>query len=83
MSKIRSKLNGLSQTEREAGIREIIVFFKKERDEEIGVIAAEVVLDFFLEHIGKSLYNQGLFQAKMMLQKRFEDLEVDLDLLFK
>lgn len=35
----------------------IIGFFQHERDEEIGVIAAQEVLDFFSDHLAPVVYN--------------------------
>ncbi|PLW80248.1 DUF2164 domain-containing protein [Candidatus Woesearchaeota archaeon] len=62
-------------------IDEIILFFKNERDEEIGVIAAETILDFFIEKLSKDSYLKGVEDSKNLLKKTMEDLEINLDTL--
>lgn len=63
-------------------IREIVDYFNAERDEEIGVLAAEEILDFFLEAVGKDIYNKAVEDAKVTVKKGLENLEVDLEVLF-
>lgn len=79
----KGPLNMLSKESRQTLIKEIITYFKESRDEEIGVIAAEEVLDFFVEGMGKDLYNKGIEDSKASVKNCMENLEVDLDLLFK
>lgn len=81
MNIITKKWDLLPKDKKESCIKEMIDFFNNERDEEIGIIAAENILDFFLQEIGKEIYNKGVKDAKETLKKRFEDLDVDLDLL--
>lgn len=64
-------------------IQEIQNFFETERDEMIGVIAAEEVLDFFLQVLGKEIYNKALDDSKTWLQQRIEEGKIDYDLLYK
>ena len=71
----------LSKAKRESGIEEIINYFNQEHDLEIGVIGAEDILDFFLENIGGDIYNKGVEDSAESLRNRFEDLELDLNLL--
>lgn len=75
----KRKGNKLTEGQRKAAIDDIIYFFESERDEKIGVIAAESVLDFFLEHIGSKLYNQGIEDASKVLENRVEEMKYDLD----
>lgn len=81
MKKIKRKWDLLSEEKRKSCIDEIITFFKHERDEEIGIIATEEILDFMLQITGEDIYNRGVTDSKETLKKRFEDLELDLDLL--
>jgi uncharacterized protein (DUF2164 family) len=53
-------------------------YFSKERDEEIGELAASFFLDFVLEEIGPSIYNQGIRDAQASLQRTVADLDVNL-----
>ncbi|TDT67418.1 uncharacterized protein (DUF2164 family) [Hypnocyclicus thermotrophus] len=73
----------LTKDEKNKMIYEIQYFFENEREESIGIIAAEEVLDFFLESIGKIIYNKGLDDAKIYFEKRLEDLALDYELLKK
>ena len=73
----------LSKEEKRKLISEIQTFFHEERDEELGVIAAETVLDFMMENIGKYAYNKALDDAKGWFQQRLEDLYIDYSLMYK
>jgi len=81
MNTVKRKWDVLSRERRKACIAEIITFFKEERSEQIGIIAAGEILDFFLQTIGGDIYNKGVDDSKELLQKRMYDLEVDLDVL--
>ena len=83
MSKVKRSWEVLTDNQKQAFLREIIGYFKKERDEIIGLIAAEEILDFFQEKLSPPIYNTALDDAKKMLKARFQDLEVDIDLLAK
>ncbi|WP_245684746.1 DUF2164 domain-containing protein [Orenia metallireducens] len=73
----------LSREKRNRLINEIQGFFYDEREEEIGIIAAEKVLDFFLEELGALIYNKGLDDSRLWFAKKLENIEIDYDLLYK
>lgn len=79
MSTVRKSWDRLPEDQKDQVKNQLIRFFDKEMDEEIGVIAAESILNFFLEHAGPTIYNQGVNDARLALQKRMEDLDYDLD----
>jgi len=81
MAKIKRKWDLLSKEQRTDAINKIIVFFQKERDEEIGMLAAEEILDCVLETTALDIYNIGVKDSKSLLQKRFEDFAIDLEVL--
>ncbi|MBU1018913.1 MAG: DUF2164 family protein [Patescibacteria group bacterium] len=83
MKKVKRKWDMLSEEKRKACIEKTITFFSIEHDQELGVIAAESILDFFLQNAGEEIYNRGIENAKQLLKERFCDLEVELDLLLK
>lgn len=83
MKEVKRKWDLLTKAKRSSSIQEIVDFFNRERDEKIGVIAAEDILDFFLQNVGEEIYYRGVEDSKELLKKRFEDLEVDLNLLLK
>ena len=55
----------------------VIEYFESERDEQIGLIASEEILDFFIELVGDAIYNKALDDAKRMHQRAMENLESD------
>lgn len=64
-------------------IKEIQNFFSEEREEQIGIIASENLLDFFMENLGNKIYNKALDDARVWFGKRMEALDIDYDLLYK
>lgn len=73
----------LTEEQRKKYIKEIIAYFQDERGEEIGIIAAEQILDFFLEHIGIEIHNTALRKAQDVLKKKIEDIDIEIDILKK
>lgn len=49
-------------------------YFEKELDNDIGQFEAEFLLDFFSEKIGPYYYNQGLTDAKSVIDERVESI---------
>ncbi len=62
---------------------EIVYYFETEREEKLGIIASESVLDFFLDTMGPYLYNKALEDTKFWYGKKMEDVEADFYALFK
>jgi uncharacterized protein (DUF2164 family) len=58
-------------------------YFYNERSEEIGDLAAENLLDFVLKEIGPYLYNQGVKDAKVMVEQKMMSLEEDIQSLVR
>ncbi|MBI2409848.1 DUF2164 family protein [Candidatus Kaiserbacteria bacterium] len=77
----KNKFDFASKEAKTAYLNEIISFFQNERDEIIGFVAAEQILDFFLRSMGEHIYKKALNDAKKLIKTKIEDLEVDLDLL--
>ncbi len=72
MGKPRIQLSKEKKAFLTAAIKE---FFRSEREEEIGDLAALLVLDFFLEQLAPAVYNQGIHDSVAMLKEKLEDLE--------
>jgi len=82
MTKIKRKWDlFLTDEKRKACIDELITFYKEKQDEKIGFIKAGEILDFFLENTSDAIYNKGIEDARTLLKNRWENLEIDLDLL--
>lgn len=77
--------NGISLTreQKKNMIDDIIYFFESERDEKIGIIASEKVLDLFMDTLGQHIYNKALEDTKGWFQHRMEDIEADFYSLYK
>lgn len=83
MKNLQRSWDILSHKKRESMIRETIHYFQSEHDQEIGMIAAEDILDFFLEALSGDIYNKALEDAKLTIQQNLENTEMDLELLRK
>lgn len=79
MNQIKRTWERLSDEEKNLAKEELILFFENERNEKIGVVAAEEILNFFLQSIGSKLYNKGINDAKKVLRSRMDELNYDLD----
>ncbi|WP_261129975.1 DUF2164 domain-containing protein [Bacillus sp. Marseille-Q3570] len=71
----------IPKEEREQLVRNIQGYFIDERGEEIGDLAAGLMLDFFLKEAGPYVYNQGVRDAKKLLQDKIMNVEEDMDAL--
>ena len=77
----KNKFNFDSDEKKTKFINDTIGFFQNERGEEIGYIAADQILDFFLQALGEEIYKMALKDVNKLLKSRFEDIEVELDML--
>lgn len=73
----------LTKEEKQQMLDEIIYYFAREREEDLGIIGSEQILDFFLNTLGKYTYNKALDDAKVWFDKRMEDVESDFYSLYK
>lgn len=64
----------ISRDDKERIKEEIKKFFYEERDEELGDLASELVLDFFIEKLAKDFYNMGVNDAKNYFEERLENV---------
>ncbi len=70
----------LPKDKRETMIEEIKYFFLKERDEEIGDLAAGMLLDFVITELAPEFYNQGVYDSHKYMSDRAEELlSIQLD----
>lgn len=64
----------LSKEKRDDMVSDIKYFFLKERDEELGDLAASLILDFIIEKLAPEFYNQGVYDSHKYMNDRVEDL---------
>ena len=56
-------------------MRKVIVnYFYKERDEDLGDLASQLILEFFLDELGPYIYNQGVEDAYAYTKDITEDI---------
>ncbi|MDD4237321.1 MAG: DUF2164 domain-containing protein [Desulfotomaculaceae bacterium] len=64
----------LSKEKRQYMISAIKTYFMKEREENLGDLAAGIILDFFIEKLAPEIYNQGVYDSYKYMNDRIEDL---------
>jgi uncharacterized protein (DUF2164 family) len=64
----------LSKEKREEMIGEIKNYFYDEREEELGDLAASLIIDFIIDKLAPEFYNQGVFDSYKYMTDRVEDL---------
>ena len=64
----------LKKEEKEEIIREIQYFYQNEREEEIGALATEILLDFITLKLGKFYYNKGVQDSEKYLKEKLSEL---------
>lgn len=64
----------LTKEKRNSMISEIQAYFLKERDEELGNLAANLLLDFIIEKLALEFYNQGVYDSYKYMNDRIEEV---------
>lgn len=64
----------VSKEKRDHMIGLIQSYFYKERDEELGELAATLILDFFIDKLATEFYNQGVEDCYKYMNEKLEDL---------
>jgi uncharacterized protein (DUF2164 family) len=67
------KLN-IEKEERDRLVSAIKTYFLNTREEEIGELAAGLLLDFIVDEIAPAFYNQGVRDSYIYMSERVEDL---------
>ncbi|HKB52761.1 MAG TPA: DUF2164 domain-containing protein [Ramlibacter sp.] len=60
---------------REQAVASIRRYFADELDQEIGELKAGLVLDYFLEELGPTVYNCAVADARAFFEERAADLD--------
>lgn len=83
MNTVQQKWNKLPEEEKRKVKDVLISYFDYERDEKIGMVAAENLLQFFISTAGAKIYNLGVKAAKTTVTNKLEETQYDLDDLFE
>lgn len=73
----------LTSEKRELLIHYIIDYFATEQDLELGSVAADEILTFFLKNLSRELYNQALTDSQKVFRQGMESVLANVDLLTK
>ena len=65
----------LTDDTRQQLIESIRRFVEERMDEEIGDLKAILLLDYFLEEIGPTIYNKAISDAQAYMQEKLSDLD--------
>lgn len=66
----------LSKEKRDDMISSIKTYFYEEKDEELGDLAASLMLDFIIDKLSNEFYNQGVFDSYRYINERAEEMLV-------
>ncbi|WP_138417949.1 DUF2164 domain-containing protein [Aquibacillus sediminis] len=64
----------LRKEDREYMTNEIKQYFEQEKNEQIGDLAATLMLDFFIDKLAPTFYNLGVEDAHAYLNEKLDDL---------
>lgn len=64
----------LTKEKREEMISAIKNYFLKEREEELGDLASDLILDFIIDELAPEFYNQGVYDSYKFMSEKTEDL---------
>jgi len=64
----------LSKDKKDHMIAAIKEYFLNEREENLGDLAAALILDFFIEKLAPEIYNQGVQDSYIYMTEKVQDL---------
>lgn len=53
-------------------------YFEEKRDEELGNLEGQFLLEFFLAHVGPAIYNRAVSDAQALMQDKLVDIDGEL-----
>ncbi len=71
---MKPNLIELSEDKKASMLNDIKIFFLQERNEDLGDLAAEIVLDFVIKKLANEFYNQGIDDAYTFYNERMLDV---------
>ncbi|GGF87043.1 hypothetical protein GCM10010912_35370 [Paenibacillus albidus] len=72
------KVVKLPKEQRDMMVENIRGYFEDERGETIGHLAADNLLEFFLQELGPAVYNAALADCRTLVGQRLQSLEDDM-----
>ena len=68
----------LSKEVRKQAVSSIERYFQENMEEKIGNIAAAALLNFFVDEIGPSIYNQAVAEVQERLATRIAEIDIEI-----
>lgn len=64
----------MTNEQKESIAEKLKAYFQEELDRDLGQFEADFLLDFLIAELGPYFYNQGLYDARAVMEKRVEDI---------
>jgi uncharacterized protein (DUF2164 family) len=74
VSSVNKEKIKLTKEKRADMISSIKTYFLNERDEELGDLGSNFMLDFIIEKLAPEFYNQGVYDSYKYMSDRLEDV---------
>jgi uncharacterized protein (DUF2164 family) len=71
-------IKNIPKENKEQMMLKIKEYFYNERSEEIGDLGAQILLDYMIKEIGPHIYNQGIKDARSLIEQKMVSIEEDL-----
>ncbi len=78
---MKRKFDSVSKETEKKCINEVITRIEEIEGGDVGIIAAQDIIEIVTQNLGPEIYNNGLNDAKKLMQGKFTDLETDISLL--
>ena len=65
----------LSEESHKRALDSIIAYFDDRLEQEIGILQAQLLLDFFLEELAPSVYNKAVYDAQTFINGQVADID--------
>jgi uncharacterized protein (DUF2164 family) len=76
---MQRKFDNISDEVRKKCIAEVITRVEEADGSEVGVIAAQDIIDIVTQNLGPEIYNLGVRDTKKLMQEKFSDLGFEID----
>ena len=78
---MKKKWDVLPRDKQQKCLNEVITRVEELEGSEVGIIAAQDIIDIVLENLGPDIYNKALNDVIKKLRVQFADIETELELL--
>ena len=75
------KFDTLSKDAEKQLVEVVITRIEEIGDSAVGYIAAQDIIDSVVQVYGPEIYNMGIRDAKKLLQEKFADIDIEIDIL--